>query len=271
METFSALLAVCARNSPVTSEFPAQRPVTRSFDVFFDLRLNERLSKQWWGWWFETPSHPLWRHCNILHNAWQCNWHVLYKIPKRFRNSNYRYWWTSFYFKTYSNHIFSYGSRPVQSMRWQWASRAKEGTRRSAGPVTWKLNSKMGRLLQKWICRTRTLTEMPERRPQWHMTMVSCQKGPTRHAYAWPIGPFWQDTLDDRILYNPKVVLAYWHIKPSHHHHYADFFQSIEQMECLSSIFCQLCIYDVVYSCHFLLCKLWDCAISTDPIICYDW
>ena len=39
METFSALLALCAGNSPV-SEFPAQRPVTRSFDVFFDLRLN---------------------------------------------------------------------------------------------------------------------------------------------------------------------------------------------------------------------------------------
>ena len=39
METFSALLAICAGNSPVPGEFPAQRPVTRSFDVFFDLRL----------------------------------------------------------------------------------------------------------------------------------------------------------------------------------------------------------------------------------------
>ena len=64
METFSALLAICAGNSPGTGEFPAQRPVTRSFDVFFDLRPNKRLSKQWWGWWFETPSCPLWRHCN---------------------------------------------------------------------------------------------------------------------------------------------------------------------------------------------------------------
>ena len=45
METFSALLANCAGNSPVTGEFPAQRPVTRSFDVFFYLRLNKRLSK----------------------------------------------------------------------------------------------------------------------------------------------------------------------------------------------------------------------------------
>ena len=39
METFSALLAICVGNSPVPGEFPAQRPVTRSFDVFFDLRL----------------------------------------------------------------------------------------------------------------------------------------------------------------------------------------------------------------------------------------
>ena len=44
METYFALLAICAGNSPVTDEFPAQRPVTRSFDVFFDLRLNKRLS-----------------------------------------------------------------------------------------------------------------------------------------------------------------------------------------------------------------------------------
>ena len=43
-------------------EFPSQRPVTRSFDVFFDMRLNQRLSKQWWGWWFETLSRSLWRH-----------------------------------------------------------------------------------------------------------------------------------------------------------------------------------------------------------------
>ena len=65
METFPTLLAICAGNSPVTGEFPAQRPVTRSFDIFFDLRLNKRLSKQWWGWWFETPSRPLWRHSNV--------------------------------------------------------------------------------------------------------------------------------------------------------------------------------------------------------------
>ena len=73
METFSALLAICARNSLVTGEFPAQRPVTWSFGVFFDLRLNIRLSKQWGCWWFETPSRPLWRHCNVywgINSSW---------------------------------------------------------------------------------------------------------------------------------------------------------------------------------------------------------
>ena len=50
METFSALLALCAGNSPVTGQFPTQRPVPRSFDVFFDLRLNQRLSIQWSSW-----------------------------------------------------------------------------------------------------------------------------------------------------------------------------------------------------------------------------
>ena len=64
METFSALLALRAGNSPVSDEFPSQRQVTRSFDVFFAL--NKRLSKQSWGWWFETPPRSLWRHCNVM-------------------------------------------------------------------------------------------------------------------------------------------------------------------------------------------------------------
>ena len=56
METFSALLSICAGNSLVPGEFPTQRPVTLSFDVVFDLCLNKRLSKQSWGWWFEMLS-----------------------------------------------------------------------------------------------------------------------------------------------------------------------------------------------------------------------
>ena len=67
MAPISALLALCAGNSPVTGEFPLQRPVTRSFDVSFDLRLNKRLSKQSRRWWFETP---LWRNCNVFYMLW---------------------------------------------------------------------------------------------------------------------------------------------------------------------------------------------------------
>ena len=63
IETFSALLAICAGNSPVPGEFPTQR---RSFDVFFDLRPNKRLSKHSLGWWIETLSPPLWRHLNVV-------------------------------------------------------------------------------------------------------------------------------------------------------------------------------------------------------------
>ena len=64
METFSALLAICAGNSPVPGEFPTQRPVTRSFDVYFDLHPKKWLSKQSWGWWFESLSWSLLRQRN---------------------------------------------------------------------------------------------------------------------------------------------------------------------------------------------------------------
>ena len=59
-------LALCVGNSPVTGEFPSQRPVTRSFDVFFDLHLNKRLRKQSRCRQYETPSCPLWCHCNVI-------------------------------------------------------------------------------------------------------------------------------------------------------------------------------------------------------------
>ena len=78
MKTFSALLVLCAGKSPVTAEFSSKRPLAWSFDVFFDLHLNKRLSKQSGGWWFETPYCCLWRHCNAsehlsVHNEHQLN------------------------------------------------------------------------------------------------------------------------------------------------------------------------------------------------------
>ena len=66
METFSVLQSICAGKSPVTGEFPAQRPATRSSDIFFDMCLNKRLSKKSRCWWFEMLSRPLGRHCKDI-------------------------------------------------------------------------------------------------------------------------------------------------------------------------------------------------------------
>ena len=93
IETYSALLELCAGNSPVTVELPSQRPVTRSFDVFFDLCLNKRLSKLSWGWWFETPPRSLWRYCSEKCFCWRQltspqpvirylhDWCIIYTLP----------------------------------------------------------------------------------------------------------------------------------------------------------------------------------------------
>ena len=61
METFCVTGHLCGE---FTGESPAQRPMTRGVDVFFDLRLNKQLIKQSWGWWDETPSRSLWHHCD---------------------------------------------------------------------------------------------------------------------------------------------------------------------------------------------------------------
>ena len=68
-ETFSALLALCEENLPVTGGFPSQSPVTRSFDVFFPERLIEQTIEMLW---LETPSRSLWIHCNEI---------VIFRLP----------------------------------------------------------------------------------------------------------------------------------------------------------------------------------------------
>ena len=70
--TLSALLDLCAGNSPVT-----EWPVTRNFDVSFDLRLNKWSIKQSLGWWFETPSRSLWRQCNDITLDRKCSFRFL--------------------------------------------------------------------------------------------------------------------------------------------------------------------------------------------------
>ena len=76
METFSRHWPFVRgiHRSPVNS--PHRGPVTRSFNVSFDLPMKKRLSKQWWGWWFETPSCPLWRH-------WMSSW-ILHCLDRQY-------------------------------------------------------------------------------------------------------------------------------------------------------------------------------------------
>ena len=69
---------------------PRTKPVTRCFDAFFDLRLNKRLSKQSWGWWFETPSCSLWRHRNESYviDFGMMIWLTWYQL-----SNPEKYWW----------------------------------------------------------------------------------------------------------------------------------------------------------------------------------
>ena len=48
------------RGTPLTNASDAE------LDVFFDLHLNKRLSKQSRRRWFENPSRSSWRHCNVI-------------------------------------------------------------------------------------------------------------------------------------------------------------------------------------------------------------
>ena len=85
-------------------EFPAQRPVTPSFDACFDLRLNKRLSKQPWGWWFETPSWSLWRQCNDGTNPTINSKHAKYVRPITWFCYHFDIWTEH---GSYSNIMFS--------------------------------------------------------------------------------------------------------------------------------------------------------------------
>ena len=82
------------KHFPRNLTFARGRLVTRSLDVFFDLRLDKRLSKQPWGWWYETQSWLLWRHCNevpvLSTKTWSslCTGHAFYNTERRHVTKN---------------------------------------------------------------------------------------------------------------------------------------------------------------------------------------
>ena len=83
IETFCASLVLCEGNPPVTGVFPSWKPVMRSYDVFFDLRLNKRLSKQSLCRWFETQSRSLWHHCNAFSFLVLLCWFALKSLNRK--------------------------------------------------------------------------------------------------------------------------------------------------------------------------------------------
>ena len=95
MEAFSLLLTLYEGNTPVTDGSPSQRPVTCSFDVFFDLRLNKRLSKQSRRRWFETASRSLWRNCNVAPSLDNTNTNIVMPCLKTNETSCLQAWTTS--------------------------------------------------------------------------------------------------------------------------------------------------------------------------------
>ena len=139
METFFALLAICAGNSPASGEFPAQRPVTRSFDVFFDLCLNKRLRKQSWGWWFRRyrahydvivincrqrcPGvHELTHWGRLTRQSLVIQWLVAYTAPSHYQNHILSIWilGTNLKFKSKpKNFLFKKMRLKMSSAKWR--------------------------------------------------------------------------------------------------------------------------------------------------------
>ena len=91
METFSALLALGAGNSPVTGELPSQRPVTQIFDVFFDALLNKRFSKQPTCWWIE--SHCAHYDITVIIGSLGQHWCWVMELVLSFKVSNHFIEW----------------------------------------------------------------------------------------------------------------------------------------------------------------------------------
>ena len=91
--------------SPVNSPHKGQWRGALMF--FFYLCLNKRLSKESWGWWFETPSHQLWCHCNVMTSSgiqrkyfllfsqhWACKWPGIVRHQGSFRHSLFTWVWS---------------------------------------------------------------------------------------------------------------------------------------------------------------------------------
>ena len=154
------------------TEFPAQRPVTRSFDVFFDLCLNKvkRLSKQSWGWGFAMLSRPLWRHYNVdmfhyclLYSLLKRKWKL--KIISQFDFIVFELKWRSWIKNSYSHRLNPSNSSTISitklyvdkgtlltDMQQTWSNKLIFGwTKLVTGPETPRDSSQLERYRKKNI------------------------------------------------------------------------------------------------------------------------
>ena len=162
MKTFSASLTLCEGNPPVTGGFLTQRPVTWSFDIFFDLRLNKRLCKQSRRWWFATSSRPLWRHCNvymgrILHgylNGLTLQWKLFPNLLFHFTiSSNQWSCWTKVtHLPLEGPHMSVMASQITRNstLRSTACSSSQQGKLPLTVPLCWESNGDQGLLPVMW-------------------------------------------------------------------------------------------------------------------------
>ena len=141
----------------VTGEFPTQRPVMRRFDVFFDLRPNKQLSKQWRRWWFETLPRSLLCHCNDFEQA-RCIIvkHVSCRCMYNFNNHELGFWrlvidpvivWSPS--KCFIFHFVTPGVPLTQRRQWP-GSKLLNMTAHLAAVASWAPSQYKDRLIYVW-------------------------------------------------------------------------------------------------------------------------
>ena len=186
--------------------------MTRSFDVFFDLHLNKRLSKQSWCWWFETLSRLIWRHCNE-HDTFD-RW----PLPARHYLSIFKIRGTTKLAESISSELIRWNttikrrsSADDTHLKWQDDARCPNI---SCWGTILPLSYLCGRgYLPNWSLHEPdcfkvssailSSADSSHSRKVLHFLSVWCRLGRCDWGrtcyfipYAWKIGPCWQDTLD---------------------------------------------------------------------------
>ena len=216
METISALLALCEVNSLhkgplVTGGYPSQRPVTRSFNVFFYARLDKRLCKQSICRWLQTPQPSLWCHCNA-ENQWNLDnavtdlpprWHMkMMHFPVYRQGDTWKWYIFRFIAKvTHGNDTFS-GLSPRGHMKMIHFPVYRQGD-------TWKWY--IFRFIAKVTHGNDTFSGLS---PRWHMKMIHFPVYRQGDTWKWYIFRFIAKVTHENDTFSG--LSPRWHMKMIH-------------------------------------------------------